>query len=59
MGGGLCGCIPPPPEGGSVLHRKKDYEQPLPKEKYDAYRKEYEERMEKIKEEIKEEKACF
>ena len=30
-------------------------EQPLPKEKYDAYRKEYEERMEKIKEE----KACF
>ena len=27
MGGGLCGCIPPPPEGGSVLHRKKDYEE--------------------------------
>ena len=26
MDGSLCGCIPPPPEGGSVLHRKKDYE---------------------------------
>lgn len=30
-------------------------EQPLPKEKYEQYKKEYEERMEKIKEE----KACF
>jgi hypothetical protein len=37
------------------MQRPVGYEQPLPKEKYNAYRKEYEETLEKIKEE----KACF